>query len=221
MTRGTLADAFARARSIDVKRPALAGCRRQRLRAPERLSAVIGAASGRSRPPAPPGSRCGTRLHGLALNLCAGRSARCGDLARGTIISGVRTTYLVCYDISNDLRLRRVHKTMVGFGDRLQYSVFECRFTAADFARCRHALSKIIHHREDQVLFVDLGPADARGERVISSIGRAYSTLNSPCIVVDREEDAGELLGTKRKVDALRRARRRRSGDMPENGDYE
>jgi CRISPR/Cas system-associated endoribonuclease Cas2 len=27
----------------------------------------------------------------------------------------------------NDLRLRRVHKTMVGFGDRLQYSVFECR----------------------------------------------------------------------------------------------
>jgi CRISPR-associated protein Cas2 len=61
---------------------------------------------------------------------------------------------LVCYDISNDLRLRRVHKTMVGFGDRLQYSVFECKFSPADLA-CKHALGKLIHHREDQVLFVD------------------------------------------------------------------
>jgi CRISPR-associated protein Cas2 len=128
----------------------------------------------------------------------------------------VRTTYLVCYDISNDLRLRRVHKTMVGFGDRLQYSVFECRFSAADLARCKHALAQIIHHREDQVLFVDLGPADGRGERAIASIGRAYSTLDSPCIVVDREDDAGELRGTKRKVEALQRARQRRVSDLPE-----
>lgn len=132
----------------------------------------------------------------------------------------MRTTYLVCYDISNDLRLRRVHKTMVGFGDRLQYSVFECRFSAADLARCKHALAQIIHHREDQVLFVDLGPAGGRGERVISSIGRAYSTIDSPCIVVDREEDAGELTGTKRKVEALQRARQRRVADRREE-DFE
>ena len=128
----------------------------------------------------------------------------------------MRTTYLVCYDISNDLRLRRVHKTMVGFGDRLQYSVFECRFSAADLARCKHALGQIIHHREDQVLFVDLGPANGRGERVISSVGRAYSTIDSPCIVVDREEDAGELTGTKRKIEALQRARQRRVTDLRE-----
>ncbi len=94
----------------------------------------------------------------------------------------MRNTYLVCYDISNDLRLRRVHKTMCGFGDRLQYSVFECRFSATDLAHCRHALGKLIHHREDQVLFVHLGPADGRGERVITSLGRAYSSLDAPCI---------------------------------------
>ena len=122
----------------------------------------------------------------------------------------MRNTFLVCYDISNDLRLRRVHKTMVGFGDQLQYSVFECQFTPADLARCRHALGKLIHHREDQVLFVDLGPVEGRGDRVITALGRAYSTLDSPCIIVDREFEAGEVTGTKRKVDAIRRAREQR-----------
>jgi len=39
---------------------------------------------------------------------------------------------------------------------------------------------------EDQILFVDLGPAEGRGERVITALGRAYSTLDSPCIIVDR-----------------------------------
>ena len=124
----------------------------------------------------------------------------------------MRNTYLVCYDISNDLRLRRVHKTMCGFGDRLQYSVFECKFSPTDLARCKHAVGKLIHHREDQVLFVDLGPVEGRGDRVITAIGRAYSTLDSPCIIVDGD-DAGEVTGTKRKIDAMRSARDKRALD--------
>ncbi len=108
---------------------------------------------------------------------------------------------------------------MVGFGDRLQYSVFECKFSAADLARCKHALGKVIHHREDQVLFVDLGPVDGRGNRVIASLGRAYSTLDSPCIIVDREYEAGEVSGTKRSVAAIDRARRRTSLEHPSKED--
>lgn len=131
----------------------------------------------------------------------------------------MRNTYLVAYDISNDLRLRRVHKTMVGFGDRLQYSVFECKFSPADLARCKHAVAKLIHHREDQVLFVDLGPVEGRGDRVITAIGRAYATLDSPCIIVDREQEAGEITGTRRRVDALRRARERRALGHTGNGE--
>jgi CRISPR-associated protein Cas2 len=103
----------------------------------------------------------------------------------------MRNTYLVCYDIANDFRLRKVHKTMRGFGDHLQYSVFECQLTRADLARCRHLLSEIINNREDQVLFVDLGPVEGRGDRVISALGRAYSPLDAPCIVVDRDDDRG------------------------------
>lgn len=100
----------------------------------------------------------------------------------------MRNTFLVCYDISNDLRLRRVHKTMRGFGDHLQYSVFECQFSPTDLVRCRHALAKVIHHKEDQVLFVDLGPAEGRGDRVITALGRPYTPLDGPCIIVDGSE---------------------------------
>ena len=98
----------------------------------------------------------------------------------------VRKTYLVCYDISDERRLAKVGKTMRGFGDRVQYSVIECQLTPADLARCRHQLSELIDHRQDQVIFVDLGPVEGRGDRVITSIGRAYTSVDSPCIVVDR-----------------------------------
>jgi CRISPR-associated protein Cas2 len=97
----------------------------------------------------------------------------------------MRNTYLVCYDIRNDLRLRKVHKTMRGFGDHLQYSIFECQFTPSDVGRCRHLLSRIINHREDQVLFVDLGPEEGRGDRVITALGLPYVPFDSPCIIVE------------------------------------
>lgn len=97
----------------------------------------------------------------------------------------MRKTFLVCYDIRDDKRLSRVAKTMRGFGDRIQYSVFECQFNEMDLVRCRSALSDLIHHREDQILFIDLGPSEGRGERVITSLGQPYSSLDAPCIIVD------------------------------------
>jgi CRISPR-associated protein Cas2 len=100
----------------------------------------------------------------------------------------MRNSFLVCYDICNDKRLRTVFKTMRDFGDHLQYSIFECQFTESDLIRCRHTLSEIIHHREDQVLFVDLGPVEGRGDRVISALGKPYIPIDSPCIVVDAED---------------------------------
>jgi CRISPR-associated protein Cas2 len=96
----------------------------------------------------------------------------------------MRNTFLVCYDICDDKRLRKVFKTMRDFGDHLQYSIFECQFTETDLVRCRHELSEIINLRDDQVLFVDLGPVEGRGERVISALGVPYSPIDSPCIVV-------------------------------------
>ena len=96
----------------------------------------------------------------------------------------MRTTYLVCYDICEDKRLRRVFKTMRSWGDHIQFSVFECQLTSADLVRLRAELAAIIHRDEDQILFVQLGPAEGRGERVITALGKPYTRVDSPCIVV-------------------------------------
>jgi CRISPR-associated protein Cas2 len=96
----------------------------------------------------------------------------------------MRISYLICYDICDDKRLRRVFKIMRGYGDHLQYSVFECQLTSMDLVHLRSELSGIIHHDEDQVLFVNLGPAEGRGDRVITALGKPYSAVDAPCIVV-------------------------------------
>lgn len=96
----------------------------------------------------------------------------------------MRSSYLVCYDIADDKRLRKVFKAMKGWGDHIQFSVFECQLTASDLVKLRADLASIIHHDRDQVLFVLLGPAEGRGERVITALGKPYSRVDAPCIVI-------------------------------------
>lgn len=96
----------------------------------------------------------------------------------------MRSSYLVCYDISDDKRLRKVFQTMRGYGDHLQFSIFECQLTQMDLVRLRGELAAIIHHNDDQVLFVNLGPAEGRGDRVITALGKPYTRMDAPCIIV-------------------------------------
>ena len=95
----------------------------------------------------------------------------------------MRTTYLVCYDITDDKRLRRVFKICKNYGDHLQYSVFECDLNPAEKVELERGLSEVIKHDEDQVVFVSLGPAEGRGDRVITALGLPYSKLDAPCYV--------------------------------------
>lgn len=96
----------------------------------------------------------------------------------------MRNTFLVCYDICDDKRLRKVFKTMRDFGDHLQYSVFECQLSPIELARCRQRLADIINHAADQVLFVNLGPSEGRGDRVITALGVPYAEVDEACVVV-------------------------------------
>ena len=96
----------------------------------------------------------------------------------------MRTTYLVCYDIANDKRLRKVFKICSNFGDHLQFSVFECDLSPSEKIELEAALNDIINHDEDQVIFVGLGPAEGRGDRVITALGLPYVKLDAPCYVV-------------------------------------
>ncbi len=96
----------------------------------------------------------------------------------------MRTTYIVCYDIANDKRLRKVFKTCRNFGDHLQFSVFECDLSPSEKIELESALNEVINHDEDQVMFVALGPAEGRGDRVITALGLPYVKLDAPCYVV-------------------------------------
>ena len=57
------------------------------------------------------------------------------------------------------LRWRRVYKTMRGYGEWLQLSVFQCRLDRIKLLRLEADLNDRINHAEDLVLVVDMGPA--------------------------------------------------------------
>jgi CRISPR-associated protein Cas2 len=95
----------------------------------------------------------------------------------------MRSSYLICYDITDDKRLRRVFKTCKNFGNHLQYSVFECDLNPAEKVQLETKLGEVIKHDEDQVVFVALGPAEGRGDRVITALGLAYTKMDAPCYV--------------------------------------
>ena len=95
----------------------------------------------------------------------------------------MRATYLVCYDIADDKRLRRVFKICRNYGNHLQYSIFECDLNPCEKVELETELKEVIHHDDDQVLFVALGPSEGRGDRVITALGQPYVNLDAPCYV--------------------------------------
>ncbi len=96
----------------------------------------------------------------------------------------MRKHYLVTYDVSDAKRLRRVFKTMRGFGDHVQYSVFVCELSDRELVMLEDALERVINKREDQVLIVDLGPSEGRGANCISALGRAFTRPERHAVVV-------------------------------------
>jgi CRISPR-associated protein Cas2 len=85
-----------------------------------------------------------------------------------------RRRYLVTYDVTDDQRRDRVHGALLDFGDALQFSVFLCDLNEREKINLRGRLAEAIHQREDQVLIVNLGPADRDAREIVESIGRAF-----------------------------------------------
>ncbi len=86
----------------------------------------------------------------------------------------MRQRYIVTYDISDPKRLRQVFKLLKGYGEHLQLSVFRCDLTKMMLARMKAELNEVIHAQNDQVLIIDVGPTEGRGEEVFESLGKAY-----------------------------------------------
>src|SRR5680860_1532937 len=86
-----------------------------------------------------------------------------------------RRRYVVGYDIRQDKRLRRVHKSMKGFGYPLQYSVFICDLDAMEKTAMFEEIGAIINHAVDSVAVVDVGAADSRGQECFEFMGTRRS----------------------------------------------
>lgn len=83
----------------------------------------------------------------------------------------MRNRYLVCYDISDPKRLRKVFRKMKGFGDALQESVFTCDLSPAERVMLIGALTEIINQKEDSVIILNSGPVGSK-HRPLEYIGR-------------------------------------------------
>ncbi len=68
---------------------------------------------------------------------------------------------LVCYDIREPARWRKVYKIARGRGRRVQYSVFRCRLDNLEVEQLRWELAQVMAP-DDALLIVDLCPSCAR-----------------------------------------------------------
>ncbi len=91
--------------------------------------------------------------------------------------------YIDAYDISNNQRWRRVFKTMYGFGEWLQLSVFQCRLSRRRRAELETRLRELVKVGEDHVLLIDVGPAD-KTELAVESIGKTFAKIERRAIVI-------------------------------------
>jgi CRISPR-associated protein Cas2 len=81
--------------------------------------------------------------------------------------------YLVSYDIPDDRRRTRLAKTIKDFGDRVQYSVFECNLDGNLLDEMISRIEKTVDQNEDSVRIYALCAAC---ERVIQIIGTGEVT---------------------------------------------
>ena len=95
----------------------------------------------------------------------------------------VEHLYIVAYDIGHPKRWRRVFKLMNGYGEWLQLSVFQCRLSPRRHAELIQLLDGIIHHADDHVVTLELGPAESVKPRVVS-LGKEFKPVEREPVIV-------------------------------------
>lgn len=66
------------------------------------------------------------------------------------------TFYVVAYDIPDDRRRTKIHKTLSGFGQWTQFSLFECHLTDKQFLQLRQKLDRYLKPDQDSLRFYAL-----------------------------------------------------------------
>lgn len=98
----------------------------------------------------------------------------------------MRTDILVSYDVNTldaagRKRLRKVAKTCESYGQRVQFSVFECSVKEVDLERLRQRLLAIINKEEDSLRIYHL---HGKRDEYLESYGRdTYVDFTEPLLV--------------------------------------
>ena len=96
----------------------------------------------------------------------------------------MRNLFLVAYDVSEPARLQKMHRTLLGFGDPIQYSIFLSCLSRQEKLLMVAAVREVLNEREDRVIVVDLGPAEGRGESSVEFLGRRLELGDRRAIIV-------------------------------------
>jgi len=96
----------------------------------------------------------------------------------------MRRCYLVCYDISDSKRLRKVYELMKGYGQSWQYSVFFCVLKDMDRVKMQVDLEEQINQREDQVLVIEVGSSAEKFRGDTTTLGKSLPDQPSGMVVI-------------------------------------
>jgi len=67
------------------------------------------------------------------------------------VSGGTAGLVAISYDVSDDRRRQKVAKVLLGFGERVQYSVFECHLTPSRLSELKDRLRGLIDTQHDSV----------------------------------------------------------------------
>ncbi|MEO0079283.1 MAG: CRISPR-associated endonuclease Cas2 [candidate division WOR-3 bacterium] len=96
----------------------------------------------------------------------------------------MRRSCLVCYDICDPKRWRKVFRIMKGYGEHWQYSVFFCTLKEIDLVRMQSALEEVMNLKEDQALIIDLGSDETAAREAAAVIGRPLTEIDERIIII-------------------------------------
>jgi CRISPR-associated protein Cas2 len=91
--------------------------------------------------------------------------------------------YIISYDIRDQKRWKKIYKTLKGFGEWLQLSVFQCRLGKMSALRLEATLREIMNQNEDHVLVIDICPADNINPKV-HSIGKLFEPIQRRSMII-------------------------------------
>jgi len=96
----------------------------------------------------------------------------------------MRRCYLVCYDIRDPKRWRKVFRVMKGHGEHWQFSVFFCVLKDIDRVRLQTQLEEVMNLKEDQTMIIDLGSDEDLARHAATVLGPSLPQGESGAVVV-------------------------------------